>query len=318
VRNRNLFLIGSGFTKAIFPTAPTNDELLESVVGNKPDDSSLGRVWKEYGLSDIELLLTQFDLDLISNRSKFSAKMRDEISEQLANFMKRFRFNRDVAWLHPFLNVVSKNDVIVSLSYDCFLEGFLDSHQRWSPKGGYHRVRNAFDDSMPENSDNIRILKVHGSESFRISPFYDKPQSHHLSFEINPGLFPRSAANSHLGGGVDSWPYLIAPSFVKQFVVELQYLMIDAIRFSRMAQNLIIIGCGLRPEDSHLWSIITNFLRSKNWRNKKTIIISRNADELGKRISDYWGRSIFNKGNLICLNSGFQESLSDLEKWAVA
>src|SRR5262249_42306360 len=108
---------------------------------------------------------------------------------------------------------------------------------------------------------NVRILKIHGSESFRISSFFDKPESTVLSYEINSGLFPRSGKHSHLGGGINSRPYVIAPSFTKQFVIELQYLLLDAIRFARVAQNMIIIGCSLRPEDNHLWLIVTSFFQ---------------------------------------------------------
>lgn len=53
----NLFIIGAGFTKAVFPAAPLNDDLLVQVVGTEPDNSPLGLIWSEYGLSNIETLL---------------------------------------------------------------------------------------------------------------------------------------------------------------------------------------------------------------------------------------------------------------------
>ena len=40
----------AGFTKAVFPTAPLNNDLLAQVVGIKPDNTPLGQVWSEYGL----------------------------------------------------------------------------------------------------------------------------------------------------------------------------------------------------------------------------------------------------------------------------
>ena len=268
--SQNLFILGAGFTKAIFPNAPLNDELLFNLIGKKPNTSPLGRVWSEYSSSNIEVLLTKFDLDLISGNSKFTSKDRDAINSQLAKFVSQYRFEADIPWLHPILHTISDNDVIASLNYDCFLEGFLDFHGAWSPKGGYHNIPKPLENSLPENDRNIRILKLHGSESFRLSHFDDKPGSVLVGIEINAALFPRSGKNVHdLGGGFDSRPYLIAPSFAKQFVRELQYLMLDAIRFARSARNLIIIGCGLRPEDSHLWLVITSFLKTKLWKKRE-------------------------------------------------
>lgn len=236
------------------------------------------------------------------------------MSGQLARFVSKFRFQNDVAWLRPFVQTVSNNDVILSLNYDCFLEGFLDFHGAWSPKGGYQVIRNILDDSIPENERNIRILKIHGSESFRLSSFFDKPESFAVGVEINSALFPRSGKNSHLGGGVDSRPYVIAPSFTKQFVVELQYLLLDAIRFARVAKNLIIIGCGVRPEDSHLWLVLTSFMKNSSWKKKRTFIISPHASFVKDRIERFWGGKIFSEKNLVAIDSGIEPAITDLKE----
>jgi hypothetical protein len=93
----NLFIIGAGFTRAVFPSAPLNNELLYQVVSSK-NNSTLGRVWAEYGSreTDIEMLLTRFDLDLMTKTSCFSKTDRDAISGEIADFVKRFRFKKDV------------------------------------------------------------------------------------------------------------------------------------------------------------------------------------------------------------------------------
>ena len=244
---------------------------------------------------------------------RFQISARNEISEQLAAFVNRYRFQNDVAWLRPILKVISENDVIVSLNYDCFLEGFLDFHEVWSPKGGYHIVDNMLAGNLPDNGRNIRFLKIHGSESFRISSFFDKPESTVLSYEINSGLFPCSGKHSHLGGGIDSRPYVIAPSFTKQFVIELQYLLLDAIRFARVAQNMIIIGCSLRPEDNHLWLIVTSFLKNPAWQKKRTFIVSPDACDVKQRIERFWGRKIFTERNLVAIGTGLEHALLQLQ-----
>lgn len=312
VSPRSIFIVGAGFTRAIDSAAPLNDDLLRQVVGSEPDSSPIGRAWARYEETNIEVLLTKFDLDLSSGKHGWTEDHRNAINAQLASYMQRFRFKEDTPWLHPFLSLVEDNDVIVSLNYDCALEGFLDYHGAWSPRGGYHRINNMLDDSLPENGRNIRILKVHGSESFRLAHFIDKPEFVSVGVEINASLFPRSGANSYLGGGIDSRPYIIAPSFVKQFVLELEYLMLDAIQFARAADNLVLIGCGIRPEDNHLLLVLTSFLKTPRWRQKRLFIVSPDAADAAERIKRFFSGKIFEHGNLVCLSAGLREALPDL------
>ena len=313
---KNLFIIGAGFTKAVFPDAPLNDEFLGQVVGPEPNDSPLGKVWSEYGPLDIETLLTRLDLDLLARKSYFSEDDRNAVSNQLGDFVSRFRFKQDVEWLRPLTRIISDNDVIISLNYDCFLEGFLDFHGVWSPKGGYHHhviSTDPWDDSLPDNPRNIRILKIHGSESFRRSSFLDKPESLTIHVSIDSALFPRSGKNIHFGSLRDEGPYVIAPSFTKQFNVELQFLLLEATRFARVARNLIIIGCGLRPEDSYLWLVLTSFIYNPRWRKKRTFIVNPHASNTKERIENFWGRKIFNHQNLVAIDLDFKSGISRLE-----
>jgi hypothetical protein len=315
---KNLFIVGAGFTKAVFPDAPLNDEFLSQVVGPEPDDSPLGKIWSKYGPLNVETLLTQLDLDLLTGKSHFTEDDRNAISNQLGHFVSRFRFKQDVEWLRPLTRIVSKNDVIISLNYDCFLEGFLDFHGLWSPKGGYHdRVISTgiWGDSLPDNPHNIRILKIHGSESFRRSSFFNKPESLTIDVSINSALFPRSGKNIDFRSMRDEGPYVIAPSFTKQFNVELQCLLLDAIRFARVASNLIIIGCGLRREDSHLWLVLTSFIYNRRWRKKRTLIVNPHASKTKERIETFWGRKLFNDQNLVAIDLDLKSGISRLESF---
>jgi hypothetical protein len=308
---RNLFILGAGFTKAIHPDAPLNDGLVREVVGPEPNSSALGRAWAEYGETNIERLLTRFDLDLSSGHKIWTPGDREEIEAQLAGYVKRFRFAEDAVWFRSFLTVIQDNDVIVSLNYDCALEGLLDFHKAWSPRDGYHRISNPLDEELPENARNIRILKIHGSENFRIFPFADRPDFVTIGVEINGDIFPRSGRSVRFGGGIDSRPYVIAPSFVKRQVFELQHLMLDAVRFAGEAQNLVIIGCSIRPEDSHLRLVLTNFLTGP-WQQKRIFIVDPHASEIGRRLERFFSRAIFDQNNLICLDGGLQDTFKQL------
>jgi hypothetical protein len=314
----NLFIIGAGFTRAVFPTAPLNNELLCQVVGSK-SNSTLGRVWAAYGSTErnIEMLLTRFDLDLMTKTSCFSKADRDAISGEIADFVKRFRFKEDVEWLRPFLQTIGDKDVIISLNYDCFLEGFLDSHQAWTPNdGGYGVIENAskyLDDSPLDNPRGIRMLKIHGSESFRLIPFHDKPESMTIGAVFDAALFPVSGKHKDFRYMNDAGPYVIAPSFMKQFIVELHYLLIDAIRSAESARNLIIIGCGLRPEDNHLWSVMSSFTNGKEWQKKRIFVVSPHASDVTEKIKEFWAdRSIFTEQNLSAIDSGLESGLPRL------
>ena len=321
----NLFIIGAGFTKAVFRDAPLNCELLGAVIRSKRN-STLEQVWKEYGSQkiDIEMLLTRFDLDLMTNNnSRLGKEERDAISSEIAEFVSRFRFqkNVDFEWLRPFIQTtISDNDVIISLNYDCFLEGLLDFHKAWTPKGGYDVIQNAMDgldDSPLDNPRNIRILKIHGSESFRLVRFENERESMSVGAIINEQLFPRSGKNKHFTYRGEVGPYVIAPSFMKQFMVDLQFLLVEAIRCAERARNLIIIGCGLRPEDSYLSLVVSSFMNSKELEKKRIFIVSRNASGAKKKIKEFWGRKTWGRKaqieeKLIAIDSGFESGISRL------
>jgi hypothetical protein len=109
---------------------------------------------------------------------------------------------------------------------------------------------------------------------------------------------------------------VIAPSFRKQFNVDLYYLLLDAIRFAVDANNLIIIGCGLRPEDNHLWLVLTSFMRHPEWKKKRTFIANRKSSSgTATRLKDFWrAGSIFNQQSLVLFESDFKSEIGALEQ----
>lgn len=138
-------------------------------------------------------------------------------------------------------------------------------------EGGYG---SAFDHPLVRDDEfsksPVTVLKIHGSASFAIAPYADKPEASAVSFVFDEHFFPRSARNTHFGYGAGTGrPYLIAPSYVKIPTVEMTYLMLDALSASATATNLVIIGSALRPEDGFLTVILTNFLRQPSWRTLK-------------------------------------------------
>ena len=159
---RNLYLIGSGFTKAVFPSAPLNADLLSSIIGHYLGASRLSYYYHKYKTSDIEKLLTRLDLDILE--SNINKSERIKIEKELASYFQTYRFSEEIVlnnkWARKYsLEILQPNDVIISLNYDCLLEGILDYYEVWSPNNGYAGISHALTDSLPINHNNILIYK---------------------------------------------------------------------------------------------------------------------------------------------------------------
>lgn len=290
----NLFIIGAGFTKAVFPDAPLNEDLLR-VLCKGASCNVLKKYRRKYKTDDIEILLTHLDLEILHPKIKQQTALqtvRKTIGQQLAECFRQFRFgNLELGnnnWLEPFAQkVFHQNDVIVSLNYDCFLEGLLDQHEAWCPSTGYGAVKvdvsGAYFNNQ-ENPKNILIYKIHGSENFHTSKDVDQKK---ISLAVDNGkIYPKSGKGSNLGV-VGGEPYIIAPSFVKFFFPQIQLMMNGALQAATQAKHFVIIGCSLRPEDNHLWLLLANFIyNSKNGR--KLIVVDCKADTIKSKICDYY------------------------------
>lgn len=309
----NFYLFGSGFTKAVFEDAPLNADLVSTIINIDGVDSPLGRLRDKYQLDDIEILLTRLDLDILCSADATDrASTRIAVENQLAAFFGRYRFRQEILvskpWLRKFsLDLLTENDTILTVNYDCFLDGLLDFLEIWTPNGGYLHIHNPLVEETPCNPRGIVILKIHGSENFRLSSVFRHPEQETVSYDFNPSIFPKSAARSFFRGGIDSRPYVIAPSYVKIPKVEIAYLMMAALTRVNESMNSVISGCSFRNEDSFLWLLLTNFLRqSEKWRNKRILVIDPAADNLCDKIRNYWPASIFNESNLVSIPTGIE------------
>jgi len=294
----NLLLIGAGFTKAVFPDAPLNEDLLR-VLCKGASCNVLKKYRRKYKTDDIEILLTHLDLEILQPKAKRQTALqtvRKTIGQQLAECFRQFRFgNQEIGnnnWLEPFAQkVFHQNDVIVSLNYDCFLEGLLDQHEVWCPSTGYGAVKvdvpgASFNKQI--NPKNILIYKIHGSENFHTTSLALKDiNPRRISLVVNNGkIYPKSGKSSNVGV-VEGKPYIIAPSFVKFFLPQIQLMMNEALQTAAQAKHFVVIGCSLRPEDNHLWLLLTNFIyNSKNVR--KIIVVDYQADTIKSKICDYY------------------------------
>lgn len=303
----NAFIIGAGFTKAVFPGAPLNRDLLDVLAG-KVTDSAATVLRKRYKTNDIEIALTRLDSDIAASQgdggllAEDGQRLRRRIEKELGDYFSSFVASEDLlarsSWLAQFVDgVFNSGDVVISLNYDCVLEGALDCRGKWSPKGGYG---SPFDHPLVRDDEfsksPVTVLKIHGSASFAIAPYADKPEAGAVSFAFDEHFFPRSARNTHFGYGAGTGrPYLIAPSYVKIPTVKMTYLMLDALSASATATNLVIIGSALRPEDGFLTVILTNFLRQPSWRTRRIFIVDPAANSICSRLKKFWGVDVSNQ-----------------------
>ena len=315
-KSNTIFLIGAGFTKSAFPQAPLNRELLEAI--SNDNGKTLTKYKNKYKVDDIEKLLTLLDLESLENNE--IRKDRAAINAEIATYFSKFRFSkmgRDIpGWLETFaLKILNQNDTIVSLNYDCFLEGALDSLGVWSPNGGYARIDNFLTNSFPQNPKNIKIYKIHGSENFVESSVIGKnPKQTAIGFLSNPTIYPSSSAHSHFGGGAkDPKPYIIAPSFVKIHHVDIAAMMLDLLKVADVAKRFVIIGCGMRPEDNFLWLLLTCFLNRIADPKYRLIVLGPSSENIWKKISNYWVGDICRFSDIIIIPCRLEDGISMLE-----
>lgn len=283
-----MFIVGSGFTKAVFgKDAPTNAELLPCLCQSK--SPVWQRVVDRYQTSDIEVALTRLDLDI--NRADGSKAQlmfeRRMIEADLAQFFRKFRFREHLVESRPWVESLMKSlfksgDVAVSLNYDCLLEGLLDRYGLWSPNGGYGQTGPVGPDSVgliQSDSSPVTVLKIHGSESFHRDPVTGSRIDKELMFTVNSSIFPKSGRRRHfMLPGNDSSDAIIAPSFVKVFPSRLMALMLEALDATVTSEVLIVIGCALRPEDSFLYLLVWKFLQGLRFGPRRILVIDPRAD----------------------------------------
>lgn len=307
--HKTIFLLGAGFTKAALSSAPTNAELVSTIINHSGNTSPIQKYQKLYGNDDIEVLLTRLDMDAASDERKRSDRLA--IEAELVSYFGSLRFTATALnaapWLGTFATeLLGQDDAIITLNYDCFLEGLLDHCNVWTPNGGYNGVDNILVEARL-NPKGIVIYKIHGSEHFRVSAVTDRPEQDAIAYEFDESIFPVSGAHSHFGGGIDSRPYVIAPSFVKLPHRQIAMMMLKVLEFAGRAHNLVIIGCGLRREDSFLWLLLSRFLARRD--EKHLVLVDPAAASISDRIYRYWIGDLQRHTQVSLLPCGLESSL---------
>lgn len=321
----NTFIIGAGFTHAIDKECPLNSGLLKELIEKAPEPESKSPsscLTAQYGAFDIEVALTRLDIDIAVAQSHAAPtleglkKLRADVEKEVADYFWQFAGSPSLraknVWLNGFLDgCIKKKDVVVSLNYDCVLEGLLCGCGKWRPSDGYGpNIRNPLARHEFPGKSPVRVLKIHGSANFVYDAGQGDPE---IYFNMTGHHFPEPSGIGDLRAVLaKSGPAIIAPSYVKSPAVELTCLMRDALKAVGKSDRLVIIGCGMRPEDHFLTLLIMNFLMPEDGRDRRIIIVDLQADQITRRLQT------FLKGNfaqrIVSINDKVQNSIDRLKK----
>lgn len=240
---------------------------------------------------------------------------RIAIERHIAAHFIPFSFNEEVfsknKWLSDFAKLFGNNDAIVSLNYDCFLEGLLDYSGIWDPMGYVNIANPLFKPELP-NPQNILVYKIHGSSNFRISSAILREKNQKvIGLIISDDFFPRSGKYTGFGDSNETQLYIIVPSFVKIPHVQIAGMINKAIKVAPYAKNMVIGGCSLRPEDNSVWLIITSFIKKELPTTKNLIIIDPDANNIKDRVESYCVGSTQNL-NIYPIPEKLQDGIEEL------
>ena len=107
----NTFIIGAGFTKAVFPDAPLNRDLLDALAGNSTD-SAAAVLRDTYKTDDIEIALTRLDSDIAVSQGERGSladdghKLRRRIETELGDYFGSFLASEELLAQSPWLATV--------------------------------------------------------------------------------------------------------------------------------------------------------------------------------------------------------------------
>lgn len=290
--NSNIvYLLGAGFSHAI---TPDNKAPLTKRLGELLGEIFPAPIKQKYGFSPdkIELFLTKIDLALQEEiKDKKLEAHRKEVTKKiceifdLSNLCNITENGTEISAVASNVTnlLFKRNDVILTLNYDCYLENVLMLKKKWSPDEGYG-VFGFKDDNENSKLLNIKFYKLHGSTNFILHGLltengkYDRSELW-VDYKANDKFFP--GGHMHFGWTDECQEgYVVSPSYLKQFEYKsMLWVWKKAAHKLQTASKLIIIGTSLREEDYPL-----HFLLSFLNGHAKTIVIDEAAELIKKKL----------------------------------
>lgn len=280
-----MYLLGAGFSQIVSGgKAPSSIDLYNKIK-DKINEKILER-YKDLN-DDIEKLLTLIELDILTNSKeidllKITKKViHDNIVDLLS--IDKLKPSSDKL-IKCFINLLKKNDIVVSINYDILLEHYLWLNEKWTPSGGYTDkvlVHPSAENDVGNNTYNIKIIKPHGSVNFAEAEYFDKSGKTFFGVELNDKSFPKININYTIYNKIKE--KILLPAYIKAELLHRLILDLweEAFKNARKDNTLIIIGCSLRKADVFVWLLIYYVL---NHAFSKVIIIDEQANTLKNEI----------------------------------
>jgi hypothetical protein len=298
VGTKDLFLLGAGFSRSMYPHMPLMSDLTDKLAGHK----SVQR-WQSLG--NIEEILTYLgqslpwdaDSDAYRNRADFfeiTRLLAEEISE------RQSRAPEDDILDHPMTPLFKRwhenQTQIITLNYDSLVEEGLFKLFKVQPKdyfpvmltnaqsrdgvgllGGYHKPT-------------VTIYKLHGSVTWYYSgneSFYGE------SIFIGPRQLPIDSNDPYRRGLLDKVPLIVPPTFEKSSFFRNETIRAVwklAGKAIQATDRIIIVGYSLPDSDLMMrYFLKANFIG----KNKKEIIVVDPTKEVFRRLRRHF-RSVAN------------------------
>jgi hypothetical protein len=320
--SKTLYLIGTGFSKGICPQIPLNNELLDELI-SKTSSPELLEYANIFPTKDIERLLTWMHLGVKGKTPEQLENDRRAIDRSIVLYFSQFCLDNvcdsSKKWLRRFAKeVLQPNDAIVSLNYECLLEGALDYNEAWSPNGGYPRyvsIPEGF--GIPQVDGCAVIYKIHGSVNFHEDELVQSephPTSGRvIKCEVNPRLFPWSCSHISVNSPSRlSSPAIISPSYVKKSYMDTALMMLEVLDIAKTANALVVIGCSWRPEDFFLKMMLLRFFPGKQYSPKRLIIVDPNPENIITEMNKFWIEDVGFCFDVRKITGGIQTSIDKL------
>jgi hypothetical protein len=340
--NRDVFVLGAGFTKAFFLKAP----LLVDEYDLRDISEKYKKFDQAYRILDIEMTKRddgRIDIERLITRLQdcmpydFDIGSQQQLSMLLADvkncFLRRIKEARDganyVEDLKEFAKYCVTNTTnIVTFNYDDFLDEAIWSvagalspinEPYWNPDGGYgffckpsSCVIEAKSVQMDLNVA-IKLLKLHGSINWRIGKGASHPYSMdtivHDESWYQPELYDSCSGvvNLHL----ESEPLVVPPTLTKTAFYEqpiLRSVWYLAYELLLKAHKVTFIGCGLPATDILARTLMTESLALVHKEDIYVVNVAGTDEEKQKIQNDY--RSIFGalEEEQFCFNGALEWS----------
>jgi hypothetical protein len=281
------FLIGAGATKSQYNRAPLNNDFFTLIRFEKKLYSALSNTIQPYLKEDLKKTNVE---DVMIKSYEFPSSVRNSFLENLHlaiynllaeptdSDLNHYDRQKPATLFKTLLNDerLDKSDFFMTLNYDLYLDREVYSVLKKIDYGLKPSLIHWIDSSLTLSSEpDFSVYHLHGSLNW--GDYNDKVSLHMRAIEPQ---YSRSGSN-----------LCLVPPGKKELNPILKYIWSNAEKRLLEADELIIIGCSLNPDDTELINLVKKFVNERGPDNIKIIYKDENLKSWG---GNNWPISIEN------------------------